>query len=229
MRALLYKLLSWCPLYRIALGGYLYYRYVEDRRYDPSQFCSYGKDVGIGDDVIIRSPEKMKIGNGANISDNCFIDASGGFQMGNYSGMGRYTVILTMDHQPNGESIPFDDTRIVKPVVIEDYVWIGSNVSILPGVTIGEGAILGLGSVVRRDVSPCAVVIGNPARVVGYRDKEYFYNLKKSNATRCPGLSRRRFWIPAEMKHKYYELLKEVGYDVDTPSGYVEPTPRIRT
>ena len=216
MRVLLHKLLSWCPFYRIALGGYWYYRHVQERRYHPIQFCSYGKDVDIGDDVLIRSPEKMKIGDGANIADNCFIDAAGGFQMGNYSGMGQFGVVLTTDHQPDGESIPFDDTRIVKPVIIEDYVWIGRNVSILSGITIGEGAIIGLGAVVRRDVPPCAIVMGNPARVVGHRDKEHFCSLKNSGGTRPPGLGRRRFWIPAEMKHKYYEFLKEIGYDVDS-------------
>jgi len=176
----------------------------------------------MGDDVLIRCPERMKIGNGANIGDNCFIDAAGGFQMGNYSGMGQYTVVLTTDHQPNGESIPFDDTRIVKPVIIEDYVWIGRNVSILPGVMIGEGAIIGLGTVVRQDVPSCAIVIGNPARVVGYRDKEHFLALKNSGANRPPGLGRRRFFVPAKMKDKYYELLKEVGYNVDAGKEYFE-------
>lgn len=52
------------------------------------------------------------------------------------------------------------------PVTIEDKVWIGFNASILKGVTVGEGAIIGAGSVVTKDVPPFTVVAGNPARVV---------------------------------------------------------------
>lgn len=54
----------------------------------------------------------------------------------------------------------------IKPVVIQDKVWIGFGVSILKGVTIGEGAVIGARAVVTRDVPPYAIVVGNPARVV---------------------------------------------------------------
>jgi len=54
----------------------------------------------------------------------------------------------------------------VKPVTIESKVWIGFNVIILSGVTIGEGAVIGAGSVVTRDVAPYTVMAGNPARVI---------------------------------------------------------------
>lgn len=52
------------------------------------------------------------------------------------------------------------------PIVIHDNVWIAANVVVLPGVTIGEGAIVGAGSVVTRDVDPASVVAGNPARFI---------------------------------------------------------------
>ncbi|MCZ8192279.1 MAG: DapH/DapD/GlmU-related protein, partial [Microcystis sp. LE19-338.1B] len=52
------------------------------------------------------------------------------------------------------------------PVVIEDHVWIGFNVGILKGVTIGKGAIIGAGSVVTKDVEPFTVVAGNPAKII---------------------------------------------------------------
>lgn len=54
------------------------------------------------------------------------------------------------------------------------YIWIGVNVTILPGVTIGENAVVGAGAVVTKDVPDNAVVVGNPARVIKYLDKEKF-------------------------------------------------------
>ncbi len=57
-----------------------------------------------------------------------------------------------------------------KPVVIEDDVWIGSRVTILPGVTIGRGSVVGAAAVVTKDVPPYSVVAGNPAKVVKTRE-----------------------------------------------------------
>ena len=64
-------------------------------------------------------------------------------------------------------------------MVIEDFVWCGANVTILPGVIIGEGAIVGAGSVVVKDVPKYAVVAGNPAIVLKYRNIEQFEKLKQ--------------------------------------------------
>ena len=61
-----------------------------------------------------------------------------------------------------------------KPVHIKRNVWIGVNVTILPGVTIGENAVVGAGAVVTKDVADNAVVVGNPARVIRYLDAEKF-------------------------------------------------------
>ena len=57
----------------------------------------------------------------------------------------------------------------MKPIVIEDYVWIATGAMILPGVTVGEGAVVAAGSVVTKDVPPWTVVAGNPAREVKKR------------------------------------------------------------
>lgn len=76
-------------------------------------------------------------------------------------------------------SIPYDKEFIYKSVTIGENVWIGSRVIIIPGVHIGEGAVIGAGSVVTRDVPPCAIVWGNPAKVIKYRNKEQYDNLKK--------------------------------------------------
>ena len=74
--------------------------------------------------------------------------------------------------------IPYDKRMITKEVVIGENVWIGTNVIILPGVTIGEGAVVGAGAVVSKDVPPCAVVGGNPAKILKYRNQEKYNELK---------------------------------------------------
>ena len=77
------------------------------------------------------------------------------------------------------EAIPYDDTVISKDVVIEDNVWLGNRVIVLPGVTIGEGAIIQAGSVVVKDIPKCAIAGGHPANVFSSRDKDHYEKLKK--------------------------------------------------
>lgn len=68
-------------------------------------------------------------------------------------------------------ALPFDNKIIVAPVTIERNVWIGDGVCIMPGVIIHEGAVIGACAVVAKDVPKCAVVIGNPSRIVKYRNE----------------------------------------------------------
>jgi maltose O-acetyltransferase len=86
--------------------------------------------------------------------------------------MGPEVLIYTRNHSTSRIDIPMieqGDTDIA-PVIIEDDVWIGARVIILPGVTVGSGSVLGAGAVVSRDVPPYAVVVGNTGRVVRYRN-----------------------------------------------------------
>ncbi len=207
----------------MAVGGYLYYQWVRERTYTPRQFCHCGRDVDIGPGVSIRAPERMKIGDSVFIGRDCWIDAIGGLQLGSHCALAAHVTILTLDHHFRGaESIPWGEARLIEPVVLGDYVWVGMNASILPGVTIGEGAIVGLGTVVARDVPVRAIVVGNPARVVGYRDPEAYEALKRKGALRSPTQRCTQFWVPEEMKGKYRDLLNEVGYDVDSGREYFE-------
>ena len=68
--------------------------------------------------------------------------------------------------------------RFYKDVTIDDFVWLGSRVTILPGTKIGEGAIIQAGSVVHGEIPPYAIAGGNPAKVFKYRDIEHFKKLK---------------------------------------------------
>ena len=91
----------------------------------------------------------------------------GGVYIGNRVMIGAHTAIASRTHD-YGQDIMYY-TVVRKPVTIEDDVWIGSNCVILPGIHIGEGAVVGAGSVVTRDIDAKTVVAGVPARVVARR------------------------------------------------------------
>ena len=78
-----------------------------------------------------------------------------------------------------GESIPYGRKYTTKFVQIDDFVWLGSDVIISGNVHIGEGAIVAIGSVVVKDVPPYAIVGGNPASIIKYRDIDHFKKLKE--------------------------------------------------
>lgn len=77
-----------------------------------------------------------------------------------------------------GTCIPYDATYVLKHIVIGDNVWFGNRVIVTGSITIGEGAIIAAGSVVCKDVPPLAIVGGNPAKVIKYRNKEHYFDLK---------------------------------------------------
>jgi len=74
--------------------------------------------------------------------------------------------------------IPYGSKHTEKQVVIDDYVWLGDDVTISGNVHIEEGAIVAIGSVVVKDVPRCAIVGGNPAKIIKYRDIDHFEKLK---------------------------------------------------
>jgi acetyltransferase-like isoleucine patch superfamily enzyme len=116
----------------------------------------------------------------SHLKSGAYIECSGGVFIGKYFHTGRNLTIMTTNHNfKSKEYIPYGIDNIEKRVQIDNYVWCGANVIILPGVHIGEGAILGAGSVIRENVPSCAIVFGNPASVVKYRDIETFHKLKK--------------------------------------------------
>lgn len=210
---------GWLPIYKGLVRMYEYAKRGHGS-YHPTQFRSFGRDVKICEDVDITAPDRMCVGNGVFIGPGCLISAVGGIYVGNYAGIGARSVIFSMEHRHYGaEAIPFDDVRMVKPVWIEDYVWIGINASILPGVRIGEGAIVGLGSVVTRDVEPLSIVMGNPARVIGNRDQNAFERLKSEGRARPPSLSAKLLWIPPLTRRKYSNELEILGFDSNNMEG----------
>jgi acetyltransferase-like isoleucine patch superfamily enzyme len=118
------------------------------------------------------------LGNNVNFN-GMIITGLGKVTIGNNFHSGPGCIIINSYHNyDGGTEIPYDSTYIHKDVVIEDNVWLGTNVTVLGGVTIGEGAIIQIGSVVVSSIPPCAIAGGHPAKVYKYRDKEHYYKLK---------------------------------------------------
>lgn len=121
----------------------------------------------------------FKIHSTSHLKSDTYIEISGGVEIGKYFHTGRGLTIFSTNHNyKSTKSIPYDDDDILESVVIGDYVWCGTNVTILPGVHICDGAIIGGGSVVTRDVPECAIVGGNPAKIIKYRNMEIFVKLR---------------------------------------------------
>lgn len=107
------------------------------------------------------------------------ISGGGNVTIGRYFHSGTGCQIITSFHNYEGDAIPYDDKMINKDVVIGDFVWLGNNVIVLGGSTIGEGAIIQAGSVVCNDIPAYSIAGGHPAKPFKYRDIEHFNKMKK--------------------------------------------------
>ena len=126
-----------------------------------------GKHVNI--EKGAEFPSSVELGDYSGIGIRAHIN--GKVIIGNYVMMGPDVCIYTKNHAYERTDIPMalQGFSPEKPVIIENDVWIGSRVIILPGVHVGRGAIIGAGAVVTKDVPDYAVVGGNPARIIKKR------------------------------------------------------------
>lgn len=132
-----------------------------------------GKNTYIGLNVDIRCPQNVYIGDNCVINKNVVLDGRGGLTLGNNVDVAMETHLWTAQHDYNDDYHGF----ITAPVEIEDYVWISSRVSILPGVTMHKGAVAACGAVVSKDVPAKTLVGGIPAKVIGERKSALLYKL----------------------------------------------------
>ena len=136
--------------------------------------------------VYINGPGRVICGDRITFENNVHLGANhclhggGGIYIGGNTHISRNFVCYSVNHNYEGSCLPYDDQRVEKPVTIGRNVWIGTNVLIIPGVKIGDGAIVGMGAVVTKDVPACAMVGGNPARIIGYRNPEHYQELEAS-------------------------------------------------
>lgn len=140
--------------------------------------------------VVIENKKNISIGKRNIFAYNCYLSPIrlsmgdnnwigvnnvllGEIIIGSYVMFGPNVLIVGANHSYNDLTIPMNKGKlIVKGIIIEDDVWIGGNSTILDGVTISKGALIGAGSVVTKDVEEYAIVVGNPARKIGSRKNE---------------------------------------------------------
>jgi maltose O-acetyltransferase len=116
---------------------------------------------------------QTRIGARTIVNRGCCLDVRSGLRVGEDVSISPEVAILTTQHDVNDRDFSLQG----RPVTIEDHVWIGMRAMVLPGVTIGRGAIVAAGAVVSRDVAPLDIVAGVPARTVGRRSLDPAYRL----------------------------------------------------
>lgn len=129
-----------------------------------------GAKINVGRKCSIH--KNTKIGENSGVGYACVIN--NGVTIGKNVMMGPEVLIYTQNHNTGAVDVPMckQGMREMRPVIIEDDVWIGARAVILPGVTIGHGSVIGACAVVTKDVPPYSVYVGNPGRVVKTRNSK---------------------------------------------------------
>lgn len=139
------------------------------------KITKYGKNLRVNSRCIFSG--KVILGDNCNFNGMRIL-GNGTVVIGNNFHSGIECMIITQNHNYEGKKIPYDETYIKKTITIGDNVWIGNRVTITGNVDIGEGAIIAAGSVVCKNIPPCAIVGGNPAKIIKFRDINHYNELK---------------------------------------------------
>jgi maltose O-acetyltransferase len=134
-------------------------------------FKKCGKNINIEKGAYFGNGKNIEIDDYSGIGVNCIIPSN--IKIGKYVMMGPNVIIYNTSHKFEDTKIPmyYQGSIISQPLLIEDDVWIGTRVIILPNVKrIGKGSIIGAGSIVTKDVPDFAIVGGNPAKIIRFRN-----------------------------------------------------------
>jgi len=143
------------------------------------EFLRHPERVTLGSHVIVKEGTRIcptnpaasvAIGDWTTIGYHTFVFASASIAIGSDCLIAPFCYLVDSNHGLKRDKRIREQPMTVSPIVIEDDVWLGVGVTILRGVHVGLGAVVGAGAVVSKDVPSYAIVSGNPAAVVGYRD-----------------------------------------------------------
>lgn len=137
----------------------------------------FGDDVRVREHAWIQATSSLThpggglvIGSGTYIGPRCLLGAGGGITIGARVTFGAGVQLLAENHEFRDAARLIQDQGVTRAgITVGDDVWVGNQVIVLDGVHIGRGAVIGAGAVVTTDVPSMAIVVGNPARVAGYR------------------------------------------------------------
>jgi acetyltransferase-like isoleucine patch superfamily enzyme len=159
------------------LGNHLFMNWTPYgmRHFFLRHFCrvKIGKDTSVAMGCFITG-KHITIGDNTVINRFTYLDGRAPLYIGSNVNISHYTLIHTLTHDPQSQYF----ACMAKPVVILDHVWIGARAIILPGVTVGEGAVVAAGALVTKDVDPYTIVGGCPARVISARSRDLRYKTK---------------------------------------------------
>jgi maltose O-acetyltransferase len=127
-----------------------------------AKYFSVGSGADFGNGACLEISEHSNLGIGFSLT------GSGTLTLGEHVSMGHYCMFITHNHKYLEEGY---DGYVVKDIVVGNNIWFGHRVIVLPGVHIGDHAIIGAGAVVTKDVPAYAIVGGNPAKILKYRKK----------------------------------------------------------
>ena len=129
----------------------------------------------------IYKKENLILGKNIYIGPNPWLILRGKLFIDDGTIIGPRIKVHTSNHNYESNMIPYNDEYIIKDVKIGKNVWIGADVTLLPGIQIGDGAIVGACTCVTKDVPPYSIIGGNPGRILKYRNIENYNDCLAKN------------------------------------------------
>ncbi len=166
-----------CSHYILHLSGNIPSHYI--RRF---MYRLGGMSIGKGSTIHMYArfydASRIKIGEDSIVGEHAVLDGRDKLIIGNHVAIASQVMIYNAEHNIHSK----DFLHTLNPVVVEDYVFIGPRAIILPGITVGKGAIIAAGAVVTKDVPPMTIVGGVPAREIGTRNvQDLSYKLGRAH------------------------------------------------
>jgi acetyltransferase-like isoleucine patch superfamily enzyme len=142
------------------------------QRFLKAHLAHLGDNSIVSDHVKIISYKNVWIGSNVSVANQVILDGRGGLYLGDGCLIGFQTIFITCTHKSEQLDLPVHHQGFYsKPITVGKNTWLGARCTILPGVTIGDSAIIAAGSVITKDIPPGVVAAGVPCRVISQRRK----------------------------------------------------------